>query len=177
MRESYLIGIPELLLMGKGQAAVEYLTTYGWVILILLIVIGFIMSSGVLTPGYMISEECSFGNILKCNAVVYNQGGHTKILLTVFNGYPYKVQLNGISLKAQEGNQAFPDFAGSQNITSGGNWTYSATLSGSPLVEGTVKRFTGNLTFVSCAPELGQECSTVTRVASGRVTGRVVEEG
>ena len=45
----------------RGQATIEYLMTYGWAILALIIVLGVLVFSGLLSPTYLISEECNFG--------------------------------------------------------------------------------------------------------------------
>jgi len=160
--------------MRKGQAAVEYLMTYGWVLLVLVIVIGALFATGVFSPGYMVAEECNFGSSLKCTATLFNEGGHTRIILSFFNGYPYKVRINDVALQTQDGDQQFTGFASNVNLTSGANATFEADLGGSPIPEGAVKRFIGNLTYVSCAPELGNDCSSVEHAASGRVTGRII---
>ncbi|MCI0503561.1 hypothetical protein L0Y65_02510 [Candidatus Micrarchaeota archaeon] len=150
------------------------MTTYGWVLLVLVIVIGVLFSTGILSPGYMMSEECNFGSSLKCTATLFNEAGHTRVLLTVFNGYPYKVRINDVVLQTQDGDQQFIGFSAGVNVTSGSNVTFEADLGGAPIPEGTIKRFTGNMTYVSCAPELGSDCSAVAHVASGRVTGRII---
>ncbi|MFA5091717.1 MAG: hypothetical protein WC483_03955 [Candidatus Paceibacterota bacterium] len=159
----------------RGQAAVEYLMTYGWVVLALVIVIGVLFSTGIFSPNYMTTEECNFGNNLKCTATLFNEGGHTKIIMNVFNGFPYKVRVTEVALATQDGRQQFVGFEGGINISSGENVSFRADLT-PPLPEGSAKRFVGNLTYVSCAPELGADCSTVEHLSSGRVTSSVISE-
>ncbi|MEW6723116.1 MAG: hypothetical protein AB1324_07670 [Candidatus Micrarchaeota archaeon] len=159
----------------KGQAAVEYLMTYGWAILVLLIVVAALFSTGVMTPNYLVSEECSFGNNLRCVASVFNEGGNTRIILTVYNGFPYKISVDEVSLQTADGSQQFLGFGGGLNISSGANQTFEASLGGPALAEGSVKRFAGNITYVSCAPELGANCSENQHMVSGRVTAKVIE--
>jgi hypothetical protein len=174
MRKGQAANEKPLISARRGQAAIEYLMTYGWVLLALVIVIGVLFSTGIMSPGYMVSEECNFGNSLKCTATLFNEGGHTRIILSVFNGYPYKVRINGVELRTQDGDQTFTGFAGGVNVSSGANTTFEADLGGTPVAEGAIKRFVGNLTYVSCAPELGEACSNVEHLASGRVTGRII---
>ncbi|MBU0532796.1 hypothetical protein KKB44_04875 [Candidatus Micrarchaeota archaeon] len=160
----------------RGQAAVEYLTTYGWAIFALLIVIAVLFSSGILSPNYLISEECTFGTNLQCNFALFNQGASTKILLNVFNGFPYKIKIISVNIETQDGKQYFSGFPTDIELDSGGNATFDAILSGPPLGEGSVKRFVGNVTYVSCAPELGPDCTTSQHVITGRVVGRVIPQ-
>ncbi len=157
----------------RGQAAVEYLMTYGWVLLALVLVIGALFSTGIFSPGYLASEECNFGNTLKCDAILFNEAGHSKLQLNVFNGFPYKVKIKGIMVQTQDGGQQFLGFPANVNISSGSSFVFEGDLP-QEFPEGSVKRLAGNITYVSCAPELGTDCSSVEHVASGRVTSRVI---
>lgn len=159
----------------RGQAAVEYLTTYGWAILALVIVLGVLVSTGVFSPSYLVNEECSFGNTLKCDVALFNQAGATTMKVRFFNGFPYKVNIKDLQLQGNDGTQltAFPTDI---PLESGSDYTFEADVLGSQLPADSLKRFTGNLTYVSCAPELGPTCSTVEHTITGRVTARVIAE-
>ena len=50
----------------RGQAALEYLTTYGWVLIVIVISVGFIAYFGFLDPYKFIPERCYFGGQLVC---------------------------------------------------------------------------------------------------------------
>ena len=50
----------------KGQAAMEFLMTYGWAILVVLIVIGALGYFGVLNPSIMLPEKCTLQLGLNC---------------------------------------------------------------------------------------------------------------
>lgn len=52
--------------MRKGQAAIEFLMTYGWAILVVLVVIGALGYFGVLSPTALLPEKCVFGVELAC---------------------------------------------------------------------------------------------------------------
>ena len=159
----------------KGQAAIEYLTTYGWALLALVIVIAVLVSTGIFSPNYLVSEECSFGNNLMCDAALFNQGGATVMRLRVFNGFPYKIRLTGVSLQGGDGTQ-LSSFASEVELESGAAYIYEAEVLGPQLQEDSVKRFSGSMSYVSCAPELGPDCSTVEHSLAGRVTSRVIPE-
>ena len=162
--------------MARGQASLEFLMTYGWAILALLIVIAVLFSSGIWSPNYLISEECGFGNNMQCNFALFNDGGSTKILLEMFNGFPYAVEIKEIQLQALDRTQEFYGFEEDKRLESGESWTFEGTLTGAEVSEGTIKRFYGNITYVSCAPELGPDCSTSEHIISGRVVGRIIPQ-
>ena len=45
----------------KSQAALEFLTTYGWAFLIILIMIGALSYFGILSPSKLLPNRCNFG--------------------------------------------------------------------------------------------------------------------
>ena len=47
--------------MKKGQAALEFLTTYGWAFLVVLVMIGALAYFGVLNPSRLLPDKCVFG--------------------------------------------------------------------------------------------------------------------
>ncbi|MFH0737527.1 MAG: hypothetical protein V1827_02430 [Candidatus Micrarchaeota archaeon] len=157
----------------RGQAAVEYLTTYGWALLALVIVIAILVSTGIFSPSYLVAEECSFGNNLKCEAAVFNSGPVTDVRFSLFNGLPYKVKVVSVNLQTAEG-ISVDGFPQNIELDSGEKFLYEGTTS-EQIPTGAVKRFSGNITYVSCASELGPECSTVEHPLSGRMTARVIE--
>lgn len=50
----------------KGQAALEYVVTYGWAFLVILVVIGGLAYFGVIRPSRWLPDECDFGGQLEC---------------------------------------------------------------------------------------------------------------
>jgi hypothetical protein len=173
--ETFNIHVADAFLM-KGQAAIEYITTYGWAILVLLIVITVLVSSGILSPSYLVSEECSFGTSLGCNFALFNDGGATRLSIDIHNGFPYKIKVKKLEMQTQDGFQQFGSFGPEVELESGAKATFTATLSGDPVQENVVKRFSGNLTYVSCAPELGPDCSTLEHTLTGRVVAKVIPQ-
>ena len=51
----------------RGQAALEFLMTYGWAILVVLVVIGTLAYFGVLNPSFLLPEKCTLQMGLYCN--------------------------------------------------------------------------------------------------------------
>ncbi|MDP3765686.1 MAG: hypothetical protein Q8R04_04170 [Nanoarchaeota archaeon] len=55
-----------MLLAKKSQAALEFLMTYGWAILIVLVVVGTLAYFGVLSPDRFLPLRCSFPSGISC---------------------------------------------------------------------------------------------------------------
>jgi hypothetical protein len=52
--------------MRKGQAALEFLTTYGWAFLVILVMIGALAYFGVLNPSKLLPPKCIFAPEIGC---------------------------------------------------------------------------------------------------------------
>ena len=50
----------------KSQAALEFLTTYGWAFLVILIMIAALSYFGILSPSKLLPDRCNFGPELSC---------------------------------------------------------------------------------------------------------------
>jgi len=76
----------------KGQSALEFLTTYGWAFLVILIMIGALSYFGVLNPSRFLPDKCIFGSgIGGCSdsAMVGNN-----ILFKVYNNFGKDITLS-----------------------------------------------------------------------------------
>ncbi len=51
----------------KSQAALEFLTTYAWAFLVIIIMVGALAYFGVLSPSKLLPDRCNFGSELNCN--------------------------------------------------------------------------------------------------------------
>ena len=56
----------------RGQSAMEFLTTYGWALLVAIIVIGALVYFGVLNPARLVPDKCDFPGQLRCEMMNYN---------------------------------------------------------------------------------------------------------
>ena len=82
--------------MGKrGQVAMEFLMTYGWAILIILIAVGALWMLGVFSPN--VSTNCSIDPPFSCQDVLIDEGGVSLRLALAegFTGSVSSVQVNG----------------------------------------------------------------------------------
>src|SRR3989338_11463309 len=51
----------------RSQAALEFLTTYGWAFLVILIMMSALAYFGVLNPSKLLPDRCNFGAEISCN--------------------------------------------------------------------------------------------------------------
>ncbi len=56
----------------RGQEALEYLLTYGWAFLVILIILGALTYFGVFNPSRYAPDRCSFGLQIKCKDYYVN---------------------------------------------------------------------------------------------------------
>jgi len=90
------------LMLKKGQAAMEFLMTYGWAILVVLIVIGALAYFGVLSPTQFLPRRCHFTQGLTCTDHVISQAnGNLTILVT--NGIGNDIQLTSLFFNTTDG--------------------------------------------------------------------------
>jgi len=63
----------------RGQAAMEFLMTYGWAILVVLVVIAALAYFGVLSPSNLLPEKCTFPVSLSCSDFSVSTTGITLV--------------------------------------------------------------------------------------------------
>jgi|SRR3989338_5197890 len=51
----------------KSQAALEFLTTYAWAFLVILVMVGALAYFGILSPSKLLPDRCNFGSELGCD--------------------------------------------------------------------------------------------------------------
>ncbi len=69
-------------MMKKAQGALEFLMTYGWAFLVILIMIGALAYFGVLNPTKFLPERCTFGSQFLCKDYLIT-GGASSANVTV----------------------------------------------------------------------------------------------
>ncbi len=82
----------------KAQAAMEFLMTYGWAILVVLVVIGALAYFGVLSPSTLLPEKCTFPVSVNC---VDHSVGQDAITLILVNGAGRDMKINQISASSE----------------------------------------------------------------------------
>jgi len=81
----------------KAQAAMEFLMTYGWAILVVLVVIGALSYFGVLSPATLLPEKCTFPVSMSC---VDHEVTGTQLRLILLNGAGRDMIIREISASA-----------------------------------------------------------------------------
>ncbi len=80
----------------KGQAAMEFLMTYGWAILAAIIAIAVLAYFGVFSPGRYVGSACVLSQPLSCEEYAISAG--TGITLAMRNGYGDAIDITSITV-------------------------------------------------------------------------------
>ncbi|MCS7134612.1 MAG: hypothetical protein NZ889_02020 [Candidatus Pacearchaeota archaeon] len=91
----------------KGQAAMEFLMTYGWAILIAIIAIAALIAFGVLNVGRTAANVCTLGPPLEAKGCYldYINSTTTKLQVAVHNGGDGAVTIERVSLIGKIGKE------------------------------------------------------------------------
>ncbi len=87
-----------MILKKKGQAAMEFLMTYGWAILVVLVVIGALAYFGVLNPSNLLPEKCTFPLQLSCRD---QKIGTANIKFVLQNGAGKDMKITNVTVKSE----------------------------------------------------------------------------
>jgi hypothetical protein len=83
---------------GKGQAAIEFLVTYGWAILGAMLVVGALSYFGLFNTQRYVNDVCLFGDQMICeDYVAYSDG---TINLTLRNNFGVNIDINATAIKS-----------------------------------------------------------------------------
>ncbi|MCP4646642.1 MAG: hypothetical protein GY852_02760 [bacterium] len=166
----------------KGQAAMEYLMTYGWAIVALVIVIGALMATGAFNPSYLIAEECTLQPDLSCTGhVLYlDTGGTPQLEFRISNGLGYDIILSEVEVTTSNGD-LYEDFSldiSGYEIEQGETAIISMELDGLDTYKDEVERVKVSLRYITCAPEVNPDCDPdgPEHVISGRIVAHTAEE-
>jgi hypothetical protein len=81
--------------MRKGQAALEYLTTYGWGFIAILLILGVLAYFGILSPSKYLPARCDFGAQMQCADYQITSGN---LKLQLRNGFGDNIIIDGVYL-------------------------------------------------------------------------------
>ena len=141
----------------RAQAALEYIITYGWAFLVILIVIGALAYFGVLNPSKWVPDDCDFGAQLEC--VDYQMtAGSNEVRLFVRNNFGKDIDIKAIEVINDDGSPvgeiypgpptgADPCFAASCIITAGSTKEVQIVDVTNVLFEGEKQRLIIDVTF------------------------------
>ena len=138
----------------KSQAAMEFLMTYGWAILVVLVAIGALAYFGVLSPERFLPSKCTLPAGVAC--VDFNIGS-ADVNVVLRNGLGF--DLSGVSIAISGCTSS-----GSATLANGAQATFQAT--GCGLTSG--QKFSGdvNVSYINVD-------TTLSHKVQGSLTGRV----
>jgi hypothetical protein len=92
----------------KAQAALEFLTTYGWAFLVILVMIGALAYFGILNPKTLLPNRCTIGPEFSCIDHVINYGTgaddvSVRLLLKSSNTGSVSIDAGDFSILAEGG--------------------------------------------------------------------------
>lgn len=179
----------------KGQAAIEYVVTYGWAIVILLVALTILYGLGILNPGRYLPQECSFPPNLDCNYYRLERVAQDNYKLTIglTNGLGFNIKLKDATLTS-EGSlssgqdngyewQTTPSIAPaifpSEPINDGGSVNLIVQFASGTSSIGTLERMKVTVTYYNCG---AVDCTAIvadtpTHVVSGRINANVEPGG
>ncbi|MBI2129698.1 hypothetical protein HYU07_05670, partial [Candidatus Woesearchaeota archaeon] len=119
----------------KGQAAMEFLMTYGWAILVVLVAIGALAYFGVLSPDKFLPSKCVMPSGVAC---LDHRATTSQITLVLQNSLGYGMSSVALTVNGC-GSTSSPS-----TLANGAKGTYNITC-GSALTSGA--KFSGDITF------------------------------
>ena len=144
----------------KGQAAMEFLMTYGWAILAAIIAIGVLAYFGVFSPGRFVQDSYFIGAPFGANAGKVNVTG---ITLDIQNGAGETVNLTSVSVTGISG---CTSVTYGLDIAAGGNVPLTIVCTPSALEADATVRGTISVNYL-------RQTSVVELSSSGTITARV----
>ena len=128
----------------------EFLMTYGWAILVVLIVIGALAYFGVLDPSKLLPDKCTFPTGLYCEDYILQSGGTSdgRIDFVLQNGIGRDINITGIWAEESNAQASCSNTTIMADIISNGA-TYTVTLPcpGDSLYQGTKYKFNLNVSY------------------------------
>lgn len=122
----------------KGQAAMEFLMTYGWAILVVLIAIGALAYFGVLNPSRFLPNSCTISNQFACETGDF-QANSTGVTIIMRNG-------RGVDVTNWRVNLTYVDSAGTTASCSTFTVLVTDTYTGVNVTDGQKQAF-----YLNCA--------------------------
>lgn len=154
----------------KGQAAMEFLMTYGWAILVVIAAIAALAYFGVLDPARLLPERCQFPAGMDCIDKAAITTGSVTVALRNNQGFPITVSDATVS---GTGGCDTPQMAvgatgalGAMNTSVPNNEVFRVEISGCTLTSG--DKFDEDVTVTYTNTESG-----LTNNAVGSVRGRI----
>ena len=99
----------------KSQAAIEFLVTYGWAILGVIVVLGALTYFGIFNTQKYTQDMCNLGDQFRCEDYIVHQDGW--IAFKIRNNFGVSIDITKVELTSDYGNN--PDCALAKTAASG----------------------------------------------------------
>ncbi len=89
----------------RGQAALEFLMTYAWAILVVIIIIGALAYFGVFNVDTLLPDKCQFEGGLSCKEALYTYNSNSNtanITLRIINGLGQAVEIHSLNFSSSQ---------------------------------------------------------------------------
>ena len=86
----------------KAQAALEFLTTYGWAFLVILVMISALAYFGILKPSNILPDKCILGSEIECQDYVISSGTTGGIKLRLKNNLGDTINIIGMNASTEQ---------------------------------------------------------------------------
>jgi len=158
----------------KGQAALEFLTTYAWAFLVILIMIGALAYFGVLKPTKILPDRCTFGTEIGC--IDYKITSGTTFDLRLKNNIGEPIIIDDIQISSESATSY--TCAVQPNIGDTWNTNDIIDLPFTGCTPGPAGFVAGDKAkvFVAINFHLSRSSATYTRQVQGEVFSTVIEE-
>lgn len=162
----------------KAQAAMEFLMTYGWAILVVLVAIGALAYFGVLNPSRFLPESCTISSQFSCDEFKADNLDAGNVQIYVRNGRGSGVTISGgdITLTEQDSdvcaavteNVVEADLTDDETIADGarGQWVWTCNDITAATSEGTKFKAAISFTYTESG-------DTLSHTATGDITTKV----
>ena len=96
----------------KSQAALEFLTTYGWAFLVILIMIGTLAYFGILSPSKILPNRCNFATEFQClDYKIKEAGVGDEFRFRLKNGVGQAITVTAVNIKNEGGTVTYNTIA------------------------------------------------------------------
>jgi hypothetical protein len=90
----------------RAQAALEFLVTYGWAILSVLVVISALAYFGIFNTSKYVNDKCDFGDQLNCEDYILHR--NSTVAFQLRNNFPVTIDINTVVIKTDFGSSNCP---------------------------------------------------------------------
>ena len=155
--------------MKRAQAAMEFLMTYGWALLVVLVAIGALAFFGVLNPSKFLPNSCSLAPGFACTDFKASASGNT-VTIVLQNGLGDT--LNSVSLYLNSANPGCSAPSGlftpsTITMQDGGTTTLTLTCAGTTLTGKSGSKLKGDLVISYYTQSGGQLHQKIGQLVTG----------